>query len=828
MSAFSSAAGGGGHEKPYNIFGWEPSLSRKSSMSSLSTESNNIVTLTPNGRVISGQVVYNLSGEQEFEENSNESEFATHTNALSAALQHTTQDIIEKEYNEDDAATELSTGFTKLGDEEGGSQTIEEIEDAIGKYKSEIDEIAKTTFDAPTPASSQDTLMTQNSESTKSELSVLSQLKQPEIIAQLIKTVLTKKKVAPEGVDLTVTKCVYQSQSVKEILTKNNRFGILKFCCANGIPISGNIGGITINDQTEKIYYSIKELEWMLEQGASTKGSTRQLRFDALMECLKEPLAMDLFDIIYNMLSASDIEAFIKICAVGGNVLRAFFLALRWARNYANGVPNMPPDDTCAAFDVWTKEQIIVLGIFADKEINNLDPLCERSSDTDLTTFRKMSKAEKAKYKRTMEIVLHILCLPPELRIAKYTELFHELPTFKLECAGPIEFPLIRMKTPIFENGEHYETTCGIIANNTETMKLANYYFPEIKWFAQMIPDDPISFLDALNEQKKYIYPALVENYPEIRKLYCTLQEVKKHNAALTSLNSDVISQGSFNYLMHFTQNCCQIFFDTISPNVKKNDNLQDIQEIVKKITPSASRAMFSILTNENTQPFIFSVLKSLNDKDYLSSSEFLEKYKTNVHILTDATGSPLPVKSSCIAVSSNVEGVSEIHKQCSAEIRHLFSEFFESKPSHVFNKNLNITLNCLRFMESTRSIDDLKETGEQPAVESFKPSIESDLPNVKSRKMKDVKPEKKKEKTVAELKSIIKKYNEGKPVKDKIKDFNNANEPMPLIRLLQNKGIMLGGAKTRKQKPRKTRKRGKRGIHKTRKGAILHNHFPK
>ena len=181
MSGFASAAGGGGH----SIFGWSgretPPLSRQSSMSSLSTESNNIVTLTPNGRVIS------ISGKQDFEEKSIESYFATHTNALSAALQHRTQDIIEKEYNEDDAATELSTGFTKLDDEEGGSQSIEEIEYAIEKYKSEIDEIIKRTFDAPTPASSQDTVMTQNSESTKSELSVLSQLKQPEIIKQLIK-----------------------------------------------------------------------------------------------------------------------------------------------------------------------------------------------------------------------------------------------------------------------------------------------------------------------------------------------------------------------------------------------------------------------------------------------------------------------------------------------------------------------------------------------------------------------------------------------------------------------------------------------------------------
>lgn len=767
---YASAAGGGrtppsddelssvGFSQPYFDQEGNPNLEYVNSSSAprdFLFEDNDSVSLTSNMQVISGKVSLG-----QFVADSVASPFATHTNASIASLQHKTQDIIDNASNEDDIATELSTGFTKTVKE--GSPIKIAIDRAAEQYKTEISVIASNTIDVP--SLSQDTTKTQHSDSTKSALTVLSELIKPEVITQLVTTVLTKKKVAPEGVDLTVTKCFYKSTSVEEILKENNRFGILKFASANGIPING---------QTNKIYYSIKELEWMLEQGASAKGSTRQLRFDALSFCLGQPLAIQLFDIIYDMLCASAEDAHCKVCAVGGNVLRVFFLALRWSMNQ---------DDTCDAFNGWSPEQIRDLGQFA-VTVPNLDFLCNKSSDTDLTTIRQMTQAEKGQYGPTMEHALNLLC------------------AHQGECSGPIEFPLIRLKTPIFENGAYYETTCGNIQDAAETMKWANYYFHEIKWFAQMIPDDPVAALDDLFEKKRATYPALGEIYPEIRKLYCTLQEVKKHNAALTSLNSDVISQGSFNNLMSFTTTCCQIFFHEINPNVKEMDDLQNIQQIVHKITPPASRAMFSILENPITQPFIHRVLKALNDRDYLSSPEFLQKYKTNVHILTDATGGPMPVKSTCVAVSSIVVGVSETHKKCSAEIRHLFSEL---NPADPFNRNLIITINCLKFMESNRSIEDIKDAGEQPIVTVEQPK------ETKSRTMKPktLKSERKQEKTVDELKSIIKEYNKGKLKKDQITGFSTMTK-IQLIREMVKHGLIKqgGGAKTRKQKRRKTRK---------------------
>jgi hypothetical protein len=214
---------------------------------------------------------------------------------------------------------------------------------------------------------------------------------------------------------------------------------------------------------------------------------------------------------------------------------------------------------------------------------------------------------------------------------------------------------------------------------------------------------------------------------------------------------------------------------------------------------------MFSILENPITQPFIYRILKALNDRDYLLSPEFLEKYKTNVHILTDATGGPMPVKSTCVAVSSIVGGVSETHKKCSAEIRHLFSEL---NPADPFNRNLNITINCLKFMESNKSIEDIKDAGEQPIVALEQPK------DAKShaQKPKTLKSERKKEKTVAEMTSIIREYNKGKLKKDQIAGFSTMTK-IQLIREMVKHGLIKqgGGAKTRKQKTRKTRKRGMR-----------------
>ena len=644
------------------------------------------IELDQNGKVISGT---NQNGA--IMQNIFPTDFANDTNALLATLQNNVERIIE---DEDDDITTISTGLTKTVHER--PQLIASINAAIQQYTSDIVKIVP--IDA-----TESQISTQTNQSTQSAITVLSQLKTPAIVSQIITTtVLNKKKLAPEFVDFTFTKCFYNSTSFQEILYKNNRFSLLKFCCANGIPISGQINyidpisgqiiSVQINKKSEKIYYSIKELEWMLEQGASAKGTTRQLRYDALFFCLQNRFAIQLFDIIYNLFSVWKTGAFIKICAVGGNLLRAFFLVLRYARNKFNGTPNDTNEDVSAAFTGWTEEQIMQLGQFA-ATIPNLDDLCKKSSDTDLSSYKIMSAKEKRDYGPHLEEALMFECLRENFRIAKYTERHGPLPESPptLKCSGPIEFPLIRMKTPVFENGQHYEQTCGHIINNSETIREANRYFPQIKWFAQMIPDNSVELLDNILTKKP---PDPV--FAQIKILYCTLQEVKKHNALLTSTNSDEISLGRFKELSQFTIKCCEIFFTKISPQIKATNNLQDIQQIVEKITPFASDAMFSLLEDETIYPVVNRVLLKLNNYHYLSQS-------CGIHLFSDANGENIPTKSTAIAIGNTNKNISDIHKRCSFDIRSKLSNLRQPINGVCFS------INCLRITESL-SMEDIKD----------------------------------------------------------------------------------------------------------------------
>ena len=530
MSQFASAAGGGYGEEFEELDRSTSYLSDVSSTGGSQPDFSNqalpifeigndeIITLNPNGQVVSNS--------------QNPSPFVRHVNDLTRQFYEKVLETVDEDISEDDAATEISTGLTKTINVEEGSPLKRAIDIVIDQYGSNITMIAQNTVDSPDlSVFSQGSARTQNSASTISAISVLTQLTQPQIITPIVnlaietKNATSKKKIASELVDLTVTGFDYKQPTIEKTLEHNNRFATLKFCCANGIPINGQIGNIQMNRQTEKIFYLIKELEWMLEQGASTKGGTRQLRIESLIFCLRHPSAIDLFDEVYKMLYISHPDAFIKVCAVGGNVLRAFFLALRFARNIAKGVPNLPPDDICAALDNLTPAQIVELGGFANT-IPNLDVLCAKSSDTDLTVIEQLSEAKKLEHGQTVENTLHLLCLPLESRSAKYIEMGGKDQSIVLKCKGKVKFPLIRMKAATYENGAYYEEKCGSIADNTETMKWANYYFRKIKWFAQMIPDDPVEHLDRLsmelgylNEDGKTTNETFAKFYPEIKKL---------------------------------------------------------------------------------------------------------------------------------------------------------------------------------------------------------------------------------------------------------------------------------------------------------------------
>ena len=115
--------------------------------------------------------------------------------------------------------------------------------------------------------------------------------------------------------------------------------------------------------------------------------------------------------------------------------------------------------------------------------------------------------------------------------------------------------------------------------------------------------------------------------------------------------------------------------------------------------------------------------------------------------------------------------------------------------------------------MESNRSIEDIKDAGEQPIVAVEQPKeTKSQTKTLRPSTLKNSQEPPKTKKTKGELISIIQKYNEGKPNNEKITGYSRM-QISQLLRLMVNRGLIKqgGGAKTRKQKNRKTRKRGMR-----------------
>jgi hypothetical protein len=123
--------------------------------------------------------------------------------------------------------------------------------------------------------------------------------------------------------------------------------------------------------------------------------------------------------------------------------------------------------------------------------------------------------------------------------------------------------------------------------------------------------------------------------------------------------------------------------------------------------------------------------------------------------------------------------------------------------------------------MESNRSIEDIKDAGEQP-IETQSSSLKSKNLKNSQKTPKNLKNTQKspdiKRYTLDELKSIVRKYNAAcKEKKDQITGFSRMLR-QPLIRLMENRGLIKqgGGAKTRKRgksKQQKTRKRGMQKI---------------
>jgi hypothetical protein len=465
-----------------------------------------------------------------------------------------------------------------------------------------------------------------------------------------------------EVIDFTFTKAFFRSIDPHEILRKNNRFGILKFACANGIPI---------NHTKDKIYYFMQELFWMMEgDTGSAKGSTRQIRFTALKKCLESPKAIELFNKIYNLMCNKGDH--IKICAVGGNVIRAFFLAL----------------ETSADPKLIELSKYLSAGF-------NLDFLCSKASDADFTGFELMSKEEFEKYGPAFETALHLLV--------------HE----NRVCSGNIEFPLIRLKLKVPADATTFQD-CGQILDKSQTLKDAKYFYPQLNWFPQLI-DESVDCADFQSGYEPKQSGITIDQLYEINKLNCVMQKSKRLNAKLTTGVANIIAgentnQDKYDNLMWFVNACCKGFCNVIDDGVDKTSIFDNIESIVANITPLACEALIKIMTIEDMFDELTEIWEKINP-DSLSQPT-LDKYgepdySNCINIARSSDGTHKWSKSTSIAIGNTnlPPQISEVNKSCSKKIREeLFSDY------HLSTK-FSITINTLSFDSSKQlSQEDLTD----------------------------------------------------------------------------------------------------------------------
>lgn len=601
-----------------------------------------------------------------------------------AKILNNAKNILQGEIEEHTVAEELTTGITNVPEE--GNELEKQISISVSNY---IEHISNIEVHISPPQSL--SLAQKNTDETviSTTQSVLDALKTKHLVDAQIASVLDSKRkkekytIGVEVIDFTWAKTSWKLRSVEEILKQNNRFGILKFACANNIPING---------QFHKLFYFQKELEWMLEQDptlATVKGGTRMLRKITVDACTQNPLALELFDVIYKKMCMEGLKT--KICAVGGNVLRAFFLALKIAKNWDGYKKTL-----CSTFDKWSGKNVRIVGVFANT-LEHLETLCNKSSDADFTGFEKINDREKKIHGPFIQEALRSLCLKPSSI-----------------CEGSIEFPLLRLKIKMLFDEQSFAEKCGgVVLEKTKTLRLANSFFPEIKWFPQMIPDGDVAELDKLYESKSAKLDP--KDYIEIRKLYCVLKQIKLCNAILTTTVADILTEGDtalikYNKLLSFVTMCCEHFsYEIESANIKSGVS-DDIIMIVEKIIPSANNALLSLLQNTRKNS-VSSLIKIVLDK-VCNYEKLMEK---KMIIATDATnGDILWSKSTSISVGNNNVEISNIQKMASFNGRTFFNSL---SPEHHFKKNLCITINTLAFKEPTKSIEDIKDA-EQPHID--------------------------------------------------------------------------------------------------------------
>lgn len=369
--------------------------------------------------------------------------------------------------------------------------------------------------------------------------SVLADLKNPQKVLEILKQKQkTNFTITGEINDLTIALIIWDhpvksgnseefETIIQNILRNNNVYGLIKFCCANGITVP--------NFQSNEIDFFYYELVCMRMSSSANmlKSAARNNREFLLNVSRTNPVAIEIFKRIYHMLSRQG-NGF-KVCGVGGNVIKEFCLALRYALRCEEGAIIAKDFN-----DIFVNaDEIAKTKAFVQTQISTIEEfeiwlnfLSDKCSDIDLSVFETPNQEIKS-VKMCCDAVGNALG-------RTLTNIFSNGPNL---CEGSVIFLLERIKFKYLCDQhsnflkECYDRFDGNPVNNYEyTLTQAIKYFPSENWYPQMVSDD--DFL------KKYPYSGQMnkELYYEIAKLHCVLQKLKLMNSEFTKNISEIIA----------------------------------------------------------------------------------------------------------------------------------------------------------------------------------------------------------------------------------------------------------------------------------------------
>jgi hypothetical protein len=387
----------------------------------------------------------------------------------------------------------------------------------------------------------------------------LEDLKNPQKVFEILKQKQkTNFTITGEVNDFTISLIQWMSTDPNSILENNNIYGLIKFCCANEIEVPG-----FPSNEIDFFYYELVCMK-LSSNINMLKSTARNYREELLNYSRTNPVAIELFSRIYYILSYPGVG--FKVCGVGGNVIKEYCLALRYALNFVGGKIAKEFDKIFKnAAEIAATKAFVQAQISTNPEFETwLNFLCDKCSDIDLSSFENPDQTDPT---------VEMCCKTVGIALSRALQAIFSSKT--ILCKGSVIFLLERIKFKYLCN-QHSEflKECYVrfdgnpIYNYEHTLEQAQKYFPKESWFPQMVSDN-----DFITNYTRGTLSH--KEYHEIAKLHCVLQKLKGMNSEFTRCISEIIAQvdienskpdsHTFGAVRSYTESVCKNAVDSLN-----------------------------------------------------------------------------------------------------------------------------------------------------------------------------------------------------------------------------------------------------------------------